>query len=48
MEPDVLGTALFLIAIIGMVSAIVGLFARHLPSDSELREIEAAHRRLNR
>jgi hypothetical protein len=48
MQPDVLGTALFLIAITGMVSVIVALCARYLPSDSELREIESARHRLNR
>lgn len=48
MEPDVLGTALFLISIVGMVSVVVALVARYLPSDSELREIAAAYQRLNR
>jgi hypothetical protein len=45
-HPDLIGVALFMLAIAGIVSVLTALFLSHLPSAAEQAEIDEATRRL--
>lgn len=47
-DPDVFGVALFLLAVAGIVTVLCAPFYRHLPSQREAEELEAARVRLQR